>query len=300
MAWLHIGLATTLSRCGGLDVEFHRTELTVARETRRRVFWSIQLLNQQYGPRNMHLNMLRDIERPRYMGINKDCMGEMGIVPPQLPQEIASPAQVEGIWIYMVQLSTLWSEVQHYVSHCASGDPTPPWSLESGYSVIGAHLMNIETRFPTYHRWDSVKFMDHSTKDLHQNRGYWSPWVYLQFTYHAIHSVLNHPFLYSWRPEQSAQLAVPNTFWKTSSELALIHTTWTIRLIDLITEKNYQVSDPFIGHLVAIAATIQLYYCRAADPATRDSAQGKIDVCLKFLSQLAIKWPRCQAIVSSV
>ncbi|CAG7926862.1 unnamed protein product [Penicillium olsonii] len=299
MAWLHIGLATSLSRCGGLDIESHQGEFTPALETRRRVFWSISLLNQQYGPRNMQLNMLRDIQSPKYMGVNTDNMREMGVVPPQIPQEIAGPTQLEGIWIYMVQLSTLWSEVQHYVSHCASGDPTPPWSLESGYSVIGAHLMNMETKFPTYHRWDSVRFMDHSTHDLNQNRGYWSPWVYLQFTYHAIHSVLNHPFLYSWRPQQSAQLAVPNTFWKTSSELALIHTTWTVRLIDLIQEKEYQVSDPFLGHLVAIAATIHLYYCRAADPAIRESAQSKVDICLEFLGQLATKWPRCQAIVSS-
>jgi len=299
MAWLHIGLATSLSKCGGLDVESHKGNFTTGREIQRRVFWSIHLLNQQYGPRSMHLNMLRDIQRPKYMGVNTDSMRTMGIIPPQVPQEIAGPTQIEGIWVYMVQLSTLWTEVQHYVSHCASGDPTPPWSLESGYSVIGAHLMNVETKFPTYHRWDSVRFIDHSTQDLHQNRGYWSPWVYLQFTYHAIHSVLNHPFLYSWRPQQSAQLAVPNTFWKTSSELALIHTTWTVRLIDMITEKNYQVSDPFLGHLVAIAATIQLYYCRAADPTIRDSAQSKVDVCLKFLGKLATKWPRCQAIVST-
>ncbi|KAJ5951584.1 uncharacterized protein N7479_009997 [Penicillium vulpinum] len=296
MAWLHIGLATSLSKCGGLDIESHHGELSDTIETQRKLFWSIHLLNQQYGPGNMQLSLLHEIQHPKYMGVNMDTMSRMGVKPPQPPQETGNARQTEGIWIYMVQLSTLWSEVQHYVSHCASGDSTPPWSLKSGYSAIGAHLMNIETKFPTSHRWDSVRFMDHSKEDLHQNRGYWSPWLYLQFTYHAIHSVLNHPFLYSWRPQQSSQLAVPNTFWKTSSELALIHTTWTVRLIEIIKEKHYQVSDPSIGHLVAIAATIQLYYCCAADPAIRDSAQTKVDICLRFLGQLAKKWPRCQAI----
>ncbi|KAJ6172868.1 hypothetical protein N7485_005680 [Penicillium canescens] len=281
MAWLHIGLATTLLKCGGLDVELHKEERTHTVDVHRKLYWSIHLLNQQYGPRNMQLDILRDIQRPTYMGVNKCSMREMGVSPPQVPEEPGGSTQIEGIWVYMVQLSTLWSEVQNYVSHCASGDPTPPWSLESGYSVIGAHLMNIETRFPTCHRWDSVRFIDHSKEAIHRNRGYWSPWVYLQFTYHAIHSVLNHPFLYSWRPQQSAQLAVPNTFWKTSSELALIHTTWTVRLIDMVTEKGYQVSDPFLGHLVAISATIHLYYCRAADPAIRESARSKVDASRK-------------------
>jgi hypothetical protein len=300
MAWLHIGLATNLLKCGGLDVELHKEERTHTIEVHRKLYWSIHLLNQQYGPRNMQLDILRDIQRPTYMGVNRCSMREMGVSPPQVPAEPGGSTQIEGIWVYMVQLSTLWSEVQHYVSHCASGDPTPPWSLESGYSVIGAHLMNIETRFPTCHRWDSVRFMDHSKETIHRNRGYWSPWVYLQFTYHAIHSVLNHPFLYSWRPQQSAQLAIPNTFWKTSSELALIHTTWTVRLIDMVTEKGYQVSDPFIGHLVAISATIHLYYCRAADPAVRESARGKVDACMTFLGTLAVRWPSCKAIVSII
>ncbi|RHZ53916.1 iron-sulfur cluster-binding protein, rieske family domain protein [Aspergillus thermomutatus] len=296
LAWLHIGLATNLAKCAGIDIEQHEGESTPALEERRRVFWSIHLLNQQYAPHSMQLNMLRDIHNPKYMAVNLDSPREMGMKPPQTPQENGTFTSGGGIWVYMVQLSTLWSEVQHYVSHCASGDAMPPWSVDSGYCIIGAHLMDIETKFPTSHRYDSVRFQERSPEELNRDREYWSPWLYLQFTYHAVHSVLNHPFLYSWRPQQSAQLAVPNTFWKTSSELALIHTTWTVRLIDMIAEKEYQLSDPFLGHAVAIAATILMYYCRAADPTVRESAQRKLETCTSFLSGLATKWPRVQAI----
>ncbi|KAJ5585576.1 uncharacterized protein N7459_005376 [Penicillium hispanicum] len=296
LACLHVGLATNLARCGGIDIELHEGEITYELEARRRLFWSIHLLNQQYGLRNMQLNMLRDIHNPSYLALNLDSPRQMGIKPPQVPEETYTPTSKEGIWGYMVQLACLWSEVQHYVSHCASGDPTPPWSVDSGYSIIGAHLMNLETKFPTSHRYDSVRFQDRPREDLHRDRWYWSPWLYLQFTYHAVHSVLNHPFLYSWRPQQPAQLAVPNTFWKTSSELALIHTTWTVRLVEMVSEKGYQISDPYLGHLVAIAATIQIYYCRAADSALRDSAQRKVETCIKFLGDLSMKWPMCEAI----
>lgn len=281
-----------------MDIERHEGEFLPAVEERRRVFWSIHLLNQQYAPHNMQLNMLRDIHNPKYMAVNIDSPRQMALKPPATPQENDPFTLRAGIWAYMVQLSSLWSEVQHYVSHCGSGDLTPPWSVDSGYSIIGAHMMNMETDFPTSHRYDSVRFHEQSRDRLNQNRGYWSPWLYLQFTYHAVHSVLNHPFLYSWRPQQPTQLAVPNTFWRTSSELALIHSTWTARLIDMITEKEYQISDPFLAHAVAIAATIHIYYCRAADTAVRESAQRKLETCTRFLSVLATKWPRCQAIVS--
>lgn len=246
----------------------------------------------------MRLNMLHDIDRPRYMAVTVDSPREMGLKPPQTPQEDSTLTTKGGIWAYMVQLSTLWSEVQQYVSHCASGNATPPWAVDSGYSAIGAHLMDMETNFPTNHRYDSAMFQEQSQGDLHHDRGYWSPWLYLQFTYHAVHSVLNHPFLYSWRPTQSTQPAVPNTFWRTSSELAFIHTTWIVHLLDMVAEKEYQVSDPFLSHAVAIAATVHIYYCRAADPSVRDSAQRKLETCMKFLNSMATKWPICFAIVS--
>lgn len=298
LAWLHIGLVTNLAKCGGIDIELHEDQIAPSLEARRRLFWSIHLLNQQYGLRSMQVNMLRDIHRPKYMALSVNASREMGLKPPQTPRDLASLTSNEGIWVYMVQLASLWSDVQHYVSHCASGDPTPPWSVESGYSIINAHLMDVETKFPTCHRYDSVRFQDHSREGLHRDRWYWSPWLYLQFTYHAIHSVLNHPFLYSWRPQQSSQLAVPNTFWKTSSELALIHTTWTVRLIEMVTEKDYQLSDPSLGHAVAIAATIHIYYCRAADPAVKELAQRGVETCTRFLGELTARWPRCQSIVS--
>jgi hypothetical protein len=247
----------------------------------------------------MQLDMFQDIQRPVYMAMGMGSPREMGTKPPQLPQETGSFSARGDIWVYMVQLGCFWSEVQQYVSHCSVGDATPPWSVKSGYSILGAHLMDIETKFPTRHRWDSVRFWEQPKEDLQAERWYWSSWLYLQFTYHAIHSVLNHPFIYSWRPQQSSQLSVPNTFWKTSSELALIHSTWTVRLIEMITEKEYSLSDPFLAHTVSIAATIHIYYCRAADPAIRESAQRAVEICTKFLGELAKKWPRCQTMVSS-
>ncbi|KAF7716072.1 Fungal Zn(2)-Cys(6) binuclear cluster domain-containing protein [Penicillium ucsense] len=300
LAWVHIGLVTNLIKCGNIDIEQHGGKSTPNLEARRKLFWSVSFLNQQFGPRCLSLDILQDVQRPRYMTLNNDNSSEMGVAPPQIPLESGSLSPRGSIWIYMVQLGSLWREVQHYISHCASGHFTPPWSVRSGYTMIGAHLMDLETNFPTTHRWDSVKFYERSANELQRDRGYWSPWLYLQFTYHAVHSVINHPFLYSWRPQQSAQLSVPNTFWKTSSELALIHTTWTVRLIDLLVEKDYQLSDPSIGHLVAIALTIQLYYCRAADPTVSASAQQKVEKCVDFLGHLAEKWPMSRAIHKKV
>lgn len=284
-----------------LDLEKNSASSSPSREAKRKVFYSLHILNELYAPGSTMLNMLDDIENPRYMEPKRDPSRELGRPPPLTPRDSANIAQPEreGIWTYMVQQTSLWREVRGYVAQCADGNPKPPWSPESGYAIIGAHLMEVETRFPTYHRYDAVRFLDRSNEELQNNRDYWSPWLVLQFCYHAIHSMLNHPFLYSSRPHQFVQMSVPNTFWKTSSELALLHSTWTARLIDMVWEKDYRVSDPFIGYCAAIAATIHIYYCRAADIRVRTSAQNKLDKCMRFVKELGTVWPVCQWIVRS-
>jgi hypothetical protein len=284
-----------------MDVESNHGDFSQLNEAKRRVFYSIHLLNQLYAPRSMMLNMLEDIQSPKWVGFKQDPLRDSSKPPPLMPQQpLNDPhTQNSGIWTYMVQQTSLWREVRNYVAHCADGNPNPPWSPDSGYSVIGAHLMDSETRFPTYLRYDAVRFLDRTKEELQHNRQFWTPWLYLQFAYHAIHSVLNHPFLYSARPQQTIQMTVPNTFWKTSSELALLHSTWTVRLIDMVSEKDYRVSDPFIGHSASIAATIHLYYCRAADNRVRNSAQSRLTKCMRFVGELGTLWPVCQLMVST-
>jgi hypothetical protein len=270
---------------------------------RRRVFWSIHLLEQVYGQGCKLLDVLDDVENPKYFGVRKDPQRQTGVTPPLTPEESTNNAQGRsaGLWTYMVQLATLWSEVKSYVSHCAedSPNPKPPWSIDSGYTVIGAQMMDIETSFPAIHRYDAARFKEQSSEDLKNNRDYWGPWLNIQFTYHAIHSMLNHPFLYSSRPQQPKKLAVPNTFWKTSLDLALLHATWIVGLIDMVSEKDFQVSDPFLGHCAAIAATVHLYYCRAAHSRIRQTAQEKLAKCINLLNELSAVWPVCQMMVSN-
>lgn len=299
LAWLHIDLANSLIQNSDIDANVGDDNVSSILEAKRRVYYSIHLLNQLYARRSMTLNMLEDINRPKYVGFKQDSFYESSKHPPSTPKERLGDSEVQrgGIWTYMVQQSSLWKEVRDYVARCADGNLRAPWSPDSGYAVIGAHLMDIETNFPTYYRYDAARFSERSREELHRNRGFWSPWLYLQFAYHAIHSMLNHPFLYSARPHPSIQLAVPNTFWKTSSELALLHSTWIVRLIEMVSEKDYQVSDPFIAHIAAISATIHLYYCRAADSRVRTSAQTKLTKCMKFISELGIVWPLCRSIV---
>lgn len=306
---LHVGIATTLAKCANLDSETCcLADGGLRAESQRRVFWSLHLLQQMYGHQGSATDILEDISKPQYVAIHSDLKKKLNELPPPMPQEekmmqsggLSSSQKSSGMWAHMIQQSTLWGQVRTYVKQWAqkTNCAPPPWSVDSGYAVIGAHLMELETKLPARHRFDQARFSSQENQHLQNNREYWSPWLYLQFTYHTIHNILNHPFLYSSWPQQSAELAVPNTFWKTSSELAFIHSTWIARLIEMVTNQAYRVSDPYIGHCTAIAATIHIYFCRAANKTTREAAQRRLARCVEYLAELALIWPSCRWMVS--
>ncbi|KAK6373728.1 hypothetical protein LTS17_008221 [Exophiala oligosperma] len=294
---LHVGIASTLAKCASLDFETYPLgDLSLHAESRRRVFWSLHLLQQMYGQQGSSTtDILEDISSPQHVMTHTDLSKKLNDLPPSMPQGGMNEERSE-IWAYMIQLAALWAEIRTYVRQFVrqTNLMPPPWSIESRYTIINAHLMDLETKLPSRHRFDLARFSYQENQELQNNREYWSPWIYLQFTYHTIHNMLNHPFLYSSRTRQSAEQSAPNTFWKTSLELAFIHSIWVSRLIEMITKKAYRVSDPFIGHCTAIAATVHLYFCRTDDKTTREAALDRLARFVDFLAELALLWPSCR------
>lgn len=109
--------------------------------------------------------------------------------------------------------------------------------------------------------------------------------------------MLNHPFLYIVASQHHPNLAIPNTFWRKSSELVLLHATWIVRMIDVVTEKEVQLVDPFYGHAAAIAATVHLYFCCATDLRLKQKSKMDFEKCKRFLKNFASFSPACATLV---
>jgi hypothetical protein len=153
------------------------------------------------------------------------------------------------------------------------------------YNILQSELLESENMLPMYHRWDLAKFWARDPNDVKLNLAYWIPWLKLQFTYHAVHTLLNHPFLYIAASQHNQNFAIPNTFWKRSSHLVLLHATWIVRLIDMISEKKVALTDPCFAHIAAIAATVHLHFSYAADPRLRIKSNSELAKCSTFLKE---------------
>ncbi|KAJ5895010.1 hypothetical protein N7495_006701 [Penicillium taxi] len=294
----HLGLALQLCRSAMLDLESSYGIDCAAPERKKRIFWSLQTLEQAYGQINGILSVPSGVLRSFYVSNVKDQNFTTAGNPPPLPyDELGCTSSSDmGIWNLALHFGWVWTRIRTFVSDCAQNKLQEPWRHDSMYAMVLSDLTELENKLSPCHRYDSVKFYERRAEEVRGNRDYWASWLKLQFTYHTILTVLNHPFLYIVASQDNENLTIPNTFWRRSSELVLLHATWIVRMIDMVTEKKMRLIDPFFGHAAAIAATVHLYYCCAADPRLKYKSKIDFAKCRKFLKSFVPFSPACEAL----
>lgn len=289
----HLGLAFQLCLSAMFDIEAVAAAENPVQQRKKRVFWSLLSLEQCFGHQSGHLRVSTETLCPCCVPDKADELPS-----PPSRDEIASRSSSDiDIWSLAVHFGWIWSRVRTYVSDCAQNKLKEPWRHDSMYGMILSHLTEAENKLSQRHRYESVKFYERKSDEVRANRSYWGPWLKLQFTYHCILTMLNHPFLYIVASQHNPNLAIPNAFWRRSSELALLHATWIVRIIDMVSDKKLRLTDPFFGHAAAIAATVHLYYCRAADPRLKFKSKTDLAKCRNFLEGLGSFSPACQRLV---
>ncbi|EPS29317.1 hypothetical protein PDE_04266 [Penicillium oxalicum 114-2] len=298
LARFHLGLALQLCRSAMLDLHSTYSIDCPLAERKKRLFWSLQCLEQTYGQIHDVLGVPAEVLRSFYVSSHDDLglFRDLDTRPPPLPfDEVGCTTSSDlGIWSLALHFGWVWSRVRSYVFDCAQNRLKEPWRHDSLYTMVLSDVTELENKLSLCHRYDSVKFYERRAEEVRANRAYWAPWLKFQFTYHSILTVLNHPFLYIVASQYNHKLTIPNTFWRRSSELVLLHATWIVRLIDMVSEKKLRLIDPFFGHAAAIAATVHLYYCCAADPRLKFKSKTDFTKCRKFLKTFVSFSPACE------
>ena len=267
-----------------------------ANERKKRVFWSLQVLEYYHGHNSGTSDVLDHLWQSNDES-GYDGRQSPGQVPkPSIPNE--STSTEADIWSTLVQLACTWSRARMFVASCAMDRVQEPWRADSIYTEILADLMAVECRTPMCHRWQTVKFYDQDRTSVDSNQRYWKPWLASQVTYHAVLTILNHPFLYMAAAQHNKKLGVLNTFWTRSSQLVLLHATWIVRVAEMIQDREVLLSDPIFGQAAAIAATVHLYYFSASDPRLKQKSAVDLAKSRRFLQSFKTCSPLCAALVS--
>ncbi|KAH8704171.1 putative C6 transcription factor [Talaromyces proteolyticus] len=289
-ATIHSGLALDLARCANLALDPVSIQDDVAKEERRRCFWSICLLRRLHGEEVHILDFTSQDCLPRYPKSTGEAPNIDGLDPSGIEARIVRRMKDEGIVSYVLLLSETFSRTAAYVKRRGKPNNFPPWSPESEYSKIIALQMDGETRMPYTHRFKYANLDERTLEDLQSNRDYWGPWFLNQFMYHTILCLLNHPLLLSL-VLRNHKSVIPEIFLQHSSDMLASHTTWILHFVRYFAEKGFKVSDPFLGYCVAVVATIELQLSFTEDAAIRKNKQERFKTCTNFVRDLGKEWP---------
>jgi hypothetical protein len=286
----------SLAHNAGLSSETKLEKSDVALEERRRCFWSLFLLKRLHGADFGALDFSGEENFPWYPETTGRAANS-GIEISLPPDPSRKDSNDKGIVACAMQLSDLWFKITRYARRRGNPSTLPPWSPQSEYAIIMAQQMESETRMPYFHRFKPSEITRKSAEELYLNRDYWGPWVFVQFLYHTNLCLLNHPLLLSLRLRNFKSM-IPEIFLQHTSDLISSHSSWIMHLIAVLEAKSFKVADPFLGHCVAIVATIYLQESFAEDIGVRKEKRDKFTKCLDFVRGFGDQWPHLARIVS--
>ncbi|KAH7057286.1 hypothetical protein B0J12DRAFT_738082 [Macrophomina phaseolina] len=269
-SWLHLDLALWLAQHSKLTEEPAWNVPPVELEERRRCAWSLYILGRMTGS-----SPKLPIVTCRFPGATASLLHS--------PESPVSEGEI--IISNNIKLYDILEKVQHFAaqSNCEAGKSL--WTGDSEYGSIVSALMEYESQFPDEHR-----FSEHTSGNFKDDRAYWAPWFSIQFMYHAILCILNHPFLLAIRLEPIKESS-PRTFKQTTADLAKLHSYWAFRFTSVAKEFGYAVTDPLIAYAVTVAATIFDHYRLSPETQARRDARDKFIKCLAFVREIGKVWP---------
>ncbi|KAG0648866.1 putative transcriptional regulatory [Hyphodiscus hymeniophilus] len=194
-----------------------------------------------------------------------------------------------GIGAINVKVFSLWNDVLQYVFRSPPKSLAPPWQADSDLADIESQFTDFEPDFAA-HRYHRVRF-PRRAQDEPTTRPYFTAWLCFQLLYMSIQCVVHHPFIMFIKMQPLIRnRKVPPSFLQKSYKSSLIHSRWVIRLIEEMEDAGLMLYDPFIGYLVALAATIQLEHTVSKHFDVAAAATLSVKGAIRYLRRLSKYW----------
>ncbi|KAL4894684.1 hypothetical protein BDV59DRAFT_163115 [Aspergillus ambiguus] len=297
-----LGLRTLQS--GGLT----RDEYASARgsaeiEARKRITWSFFMLDRYYNASRNYSLCLSDkyFTLPFPLPDPTDPRREDGPLstgtlhdgPRTLGEKID-----HGIIACLIRLSAIWGKVTEYIFEPFDKGALPPWRSGSTHAGLESDWLQFETHFADTHRYMNVDFKRRAREEP-QCHTYLSTWLCVQFLFHSTQGLLHHPFVTMTKLRQM-EGNIPSTFLQKSYESSLIHSRWIARFVREMAEVDWELRDPFIGYLCAIAATIQLEHTVRSNQQLVHQAKEDFRILVDFVTKASVHWPNMRLLADRI
>jgi hypothetical protein len=207
------------------------------------------------------------------------------------PSDEAEGLKDIGILPHYIELISIWGDVCSYLQEPRPSKAESPWLPDSTGTKLSRQMYECEARLPPRHLLRNVAFPGRSVSELLEHQEYWALWGPMQIAFHAVPSILNHPFLHLVTTHEGNRAPKSRVFLQQTVDTALYNSGWVARLLRIFDNLPFEFTNPLVGHMVAGTATVLWFFQFARDSKVSRQANEDLDQCERFLERMSTKWP---------
>ncbi|KEF63226.1 uncharacterized protein A1O9_01203 [Exophiala aquamarina CBS 119918] len=292
-AWVKIGMAVRIAQDLGLMLDAAPYLPYPEQEERRRVFWSVYLLDRLVSCGRGRPPAIVDaschLQLPCDDTIWKNGLWQKTPSLDDLSNRALLHVERQGHFAHVIVMSyALGRGAQYMLQEYNIRSRYPPWDSSSDFAALELELMHLETHLETNKSIQEMITPHISAEGAvdHQSVG---PIIFSRALFHLCYCMLNHPFLLRERLETS-QLSAPASFLARAFETAWQHAQRMIELIRNSRRLGCVFQSSFSGYCMIVAGSIAALNVHHNVASTRATAEALLYEAIAYLEDVGQYW----------
>ncbi|KIV80933.1 hypothetical protein PV11_08398 [Exophiala sideris] len=302
-AWIKIGIAIRLAQ--DMKLMLHPpSELSFqAQEERRRVFWSLYLLDRlatcgrgrpaSISEYSCQLQLPCD-EKSWRNNIPKST----ATLSQLFEQQSFSPPETSPFALVLLIANLLGRATRFMLQGVDDDNKVPPWDHRSELAAIQSNLIYLEPSFSLQKPLEQIVLQNMTTSG-HIDQSVLGPFVFSQTLFHLCYCVLYHPFLLKNKLKDFHGQR-PSNFLSRGFETAYSHAKQLVSQIDAAKAAGCSVHIAFYSYASALAGSILALHAFDTSEKLRAEADSLQQRNISFLEELGQRWNHTPKAVSGL
>ena len=270
-------------------------------EERRRVFWSVYLLDRLISCGRGRPPAILDASCQLQLPCDERTWqsGSWKRTPnlEQLSNRTLLGAEQQGPFAHVVVMAyTLGRGAQYMLQEFNIRSRDPPWDAQSDFASIESDLLYLESHLQMRQSpMDIIARYCSTDGRIEQSSA--GPIIFSHALFHLCYCLLNHPFLLR-RRLQSCRMAAPSSFLSRAFDSGWEHAK---QLTDLLRETRIAgciAQTSFYGYCSVVAGTIAALHQYSDNEWKQQRSSLLLQENINYLEEISRYWPNVSSIVS--
>lgn len=279
---------------------------TIDQEERRRLFWSIYLLDRFVSCSKQRPQAIMDIDCQVQLPCNEIDFCEGNPVKTDTLTNLGTgasggrPSYKPGQFALLLLMACVVGRCARYMLDSRHSTEEPaPFSPQSEYVTISSVLLYYESFIDCGKPVDLVIRQSMLKKDGQVDQQMAGHMIMARVLLHLSHCLLNHPFLLRQRVK-AGPIKIPTTWLARSLKMGLTHSQLLTKVFRDARNTGCTVATSFYGYCLLIAGTVHVLYTHSQDVVVQQESVEYLHLVTEYLDDIGRYWKNTTLIVSGL